>query len=312
VRIGSDAPEITGDRARIALTLSYRLRGMRRPFLTTRDLTARRTPAGWRVSSDRARREPLPWEVAAFRSTRARHVVLLTAPGVDPAPLRSRLGDAYRALARALPERALPSGVLVIAARDAAQAQRLAGRVARGVVALANASVVYGPAPALAVERVLAQRMIVIDSRWSVLPETERLSTLVHELTHSALNSTTSGRTPPWLAEAVALHVSGDDRAAEARLRAAGAAASTRLSRLCSPGSIYRLNGREQRAAYAAASGAAEAIVARYGMKGLLRLYAAFNDPALDGGTCAETTDRALRRTLHISLAALEAAIARR
>jgi hypothetical protein len=292
--------------------MSYRVRGMRRPFLTSRELTARRTPAGWRVSSDRARREPLPWEVAAFRSTRAPHGVLLTAPGVDPAPLRSSLRDAYRVLDRGLPERALPSGVLVIAARDAAQAQRLAGRIAHGVVALANASVQYGPAPALAVERVLAERTIVIDSRWSALPESERLSTLAHELTHTALNSTTSGRTPPWLAEAVALHVSGDDRTAEARLRATGAAASRRLRQLCSPRSIYRLNGREQRAAYAAASAAAEAIVARDGMKGLLRLFAAFNDPALDGRTCSETTDRALRRTLHISLAELEAAIAGR
>ena len=149
------------------------------------------------MSSDVARRERLPWEVAAFRATRTSHVVLLTPPGVDPAPLRAGLDDAYRALGRELPGRKLPSGVLVIGARDAAQARRLAGRVARGVVALANASVQFGPAPALAVKRVLAERMIVIESRWSVLPEAERLSTLVHELTHTALNRATSGRTPP-------------------------------------------------------------------------------------------------------------------
>ena len=85
-----------------------------------------------------------------------------------------------------------------------------------------------------------------------------------------------------------------------------------KLRELCSPNSIFRLNGREQGAAYAASSGAAETIVERYGTKGLLRLYAAFNDPAIDGRTCSATTDRALRRTLHLSLAELEASVAGR
>ena len=312
VRVVSDELDITGDHAQIALTLSYRVRGMSRPFLTARSLTARRTSAGWRVSRDAARREPLPWEVAPFKATRAPHLVLLSPPGVDAARLRSGLSGAYRELESALPQRELPRSVLVIAARDASQAEQLAGRIARGVVALANASVQFGPKPALAVERVLAERMIVIDARWSELPASERQSTLVHELTHTALNTATSGRTPPWLAEAVALHLSGDDRAAEARLRAAGAGASVGLRELCRPNSIFKLDGREQGAAYAASSGAAEVIVALRGTKGLLRLYEAFNDPAIDGRTCVATTDRALRRTLDMSLAELEAAVAGR
>jgi len=178
------------------------------------------------------------------------------------------------------------------------------------VIALANVSVHYGPPPALAVSRVLSERMVVIDSRWRRLRAPERLSTLVHELTHTALNTATSGRTPPWLAEAVALHVSGDDRAAEARVRVSSAAGSVELRKLCRPNSIFKLDGREQGAAYAASSGAAEAIVQRHGTKGLLRLYDAFNDPAIDGRSCVATTDRALRRTLGMSLAELEAAVA--
>jgi len=314
VRVVSDELDITGDDARIAQTLSYRVRGMSRPFLTARRLTARRTSAGWRVTRDAARREPLPWEVAPFKATRANHLVLLSPPGVDAARLRSGLSGAYRELESALPQRELPRSVLVIAARDASQAGQLAGRIARGVVALANASVQFGPKPALAVERVLAERMIVIDARWSGLPASERQSALVHELTHTALNTATSGRTPPWLAEAVALHLSGDDRAAEARLRAAGAGAGAGvgLRELCRPNSILKLDGREQGAAYAASSGAAEVIVARRGTKGLLRLYGAFNDPAIDGRTCVATTDQALRRTLDMSLAELEAAVAGR
>ena len=70
----------------------------------------------------------------------------------------------------------------------------------------------------------LSQRMMVIDSRWSTLPEAERQATLVHEMTHTALDPDTSGRTPPWLVEGVAMYVSGDDRSEEARLRAGGAA----------------------------------------------------------------------------------------
>ena len=106
--------------------------------------------------------------------------------------------------------------------------------------------------------------------------------------------------------------MSGDDRAEDARLRAASSAGGTRLRGLCTQRSILELDGREQGAAYSASSGAAEAIVERHGTRGLFRLYAAFNDPAIDGRTCAATTDRALRRTLGMSLVELEAAVAGR
>jgi hypothetical protein len=259
---------------------------------------------------DVPRAEPLPWEVAPFEVTRAPHVVLLTPPGVDPAPLRDGLVQAYREIRRDLPARDLPRSVLAIGARDAAQTERLAGRIAGAIVALANVRVVYGPGPALAVRRVLAQRMIVVVSRWSTLPSDERQATLVHEMTHTALNPDTSGRTPPWLVEGAAMYVAGEDRAEEARLRAAGAGPSVELRRLCKPDSIFRMNAREQGAAYAASSGAAAAIVARSGTKGLFRLYDAFNDSKLDGRTCAAMTDRVMRRTIGMSLAELDAAVA--
>jgi hypothetical protein len=129
-------------------------------------------------------------------------------------------------------------------------------------------------------------------------------------MTHTALNPDTSGRTPPWLIEGVAMYVSGDNRAEEARLRAAGAAASTTLRRLCRPNSIFRLTGSAQGAAYAWSSGAAEAIVARRGTEDLFRLYDAFNDSKFDGPSCAAIADRVMRRTIDMSLAELEAAVA--
>ena len=99
-------------------------------------------------------------------------------------------------------------------------------------------------------------------------------------------------------------------RAEEARLRAAGAAASMTLRRLCRPNSIFRLTGSAQGAAYAWSSGAAEAIVAQHGTEALFELYDAFNDPELDAQGCAATTDRVMRRTIDMSLAELEAAVA--
>ena len=46
--------------------------------------------------------------------------------------------------------------MLVIAARDGAQAEQLDGGHRRGVVAMANVAVDYGPRGALEVQRVLA------------------------------------------------------------------------------------------------------------------------------------------------------------
>jgi hypothetical protein len=302
--------QTSGDRATAKVLLSYRVRGMSRPFRTIRRITARKTgEEEWRVTSDRPRREPLPWEVAPFRAVRTRHVVLLVAPGVDAGPLRSGLEDAYREIRRDLPRRDLPRSVLVIAARDHRQAERLAGRIAKGVVALANVSVEWGPPPAMRVARVLAQRMIVIDSTWRAQDAFGRQSTLVHEMTHTALDPDTSARIPPWLVEGVAMHVSNDDRTAEASARAAGAGPTIRLSAISKPASIFRLRGREQAAAYAAASAAAEVIVDRHGTRGLFRLYDAFNDSKIPGRPGAKTTDRVMRRTLGLPLAELQAAI---
>jgi hypothetical protein len=309
VRLVADELETDGARAEAVVTMSYRMRGMRRPFYTRRELVLRKRSVGWRVARDAPRAESLPWEVAAFEVTRAPHVILLADPGVDSGPLRDGLVRAYREIRRNLPARDLPRNVLVIAARDDAQAERLTGRIAPGVIALANVRVDLGPAPAVEVERVLEQRLIVIDSRYRTLPPEEQDSTLVHEMTHTALNPDTSGRTPPWLIEGVAMYVSSDDRSAEARLRAAGAGPATTLRRLCRPNSIFRLSGSAQGAAYAWSSAAAQAIVAQRGTEDLFRLYDAFNDSRLYGRTCAKMTDRVMRRTIDLSLAQLEAAV---
>ena len=151
--------------------------------------------------------------------------------------------------------------------------------------------------------------MVVVDSRLSTLPPDARQGVLVHEMTHTALNPDTSGRAPAWLIEGVAMHVADEDRSEDARLLAAAGDGKS-VRELCGRDAIIRLRGSASNAAYATASGAVEAIVERRGTKGLFRLYEAFNDQAFDGRTCAVTMNRVLRRTIGMSIAQLDAAVA--
>ena len=247
---------------RPAVTMSYRVRGMSRPFYTERKLVARKEPAGWRVTRDVARHEPLPWDVASFKATRVPHVVLLTPPGVDAAPLRDGLADALPrdppqpagarpAAQRARDRRARPGAG---GAPDRPDRPRRAwrSRTSRSSSARRRRS---------RSERVFAQRMIVIDSRWRTLPAAERQATLVHEMTHTALDPDTSGRTPPWLAEGVAMYVSADDRVRGGAAARRGRGAEREAARAVQAEVDLPPHGEEQGAAYAASSGAAYAIV---------------------------------------------------
>ena len=107
----------------------------------------------------------------------------------------------------------------------------------------------------------------------------------------------TSGRTPAWLVEGVAMYVSGDRRAAPA---------DRSLAPLSQPGAIARLSGTAQARAYAASSAAAFAIVDRWGDKKLLGLYDAFNDASLRGKPGPRLVNRALKRELGATLRDLQ------
>jgi hypothetical protein len=236
-------------------------------------------------------------------------VVLLAPRGVDSRQLLPGLTRAYRDIRRDLPRRDLPPGVLVIAARDRAQTERLAGPVGPRIVALANVSVKWGFAPAFEVRRVFAQRMIVVVSRWRLMPAAERQKTLAHEMTHTALDPDTSGRTPAWLVEGVAMYVAGEDLTAEASAGAAGGGLSVDLRDISGPNAIGRLRGQEQEDAYAISSAAANEIAKRHGSTGVFALHDAFNK-AIGGRPGAETTDKVLRSALGMSLGQLDRAVA--
>ena len=289
--------------------LGYRVRGVPGRFITRRRLVVVRTPAGWRVRRDRPVRDAPPWEAGAFTAWSARRALVLAPRGFDAVAVTTAAASAYAKVRQRLPGRRVPQRVLVVVAGDLGQARTLLGtaRGPEGLSALAD-SVVTESGPALRVRRVLSQRLLVLADRWAELDAEGRERVLAHELVHVALAPTTSGRVPAWLLEGVALHLSGDDRRAEARARAAGGRRG-RLARLSRPGAIGGLSGEAQTAAYVTASAAAETIVARVGVRGLLTLYDAFGDESIPGPPGPRLTDRVLRRTLGGSLAQLERAI---
>jgi len=201
---------------------------------------------------------------------------------------------------------------LVVVAGDATMAREMTTGI-RGVATLAaiSDSAVREQGPADRVVQVASQRLLVVWPAFSPLDAEGRARVVAHELTHAALASRTSGRTPGWLVEGIALYVSGDRRVGAAARYVAGDAG--RVSRraltligLSAPGSIGRLGGDGQSAAYAYSSAAAFYLTERFGRKRFLRLYAAFNDPDLTEPTGAELTAAAVRRTLGLSLLELE------
>jgi hypothetical protein len=201
---------------------------------------------------------------------------------------------------------------LVVVAADAAQARQMTTGI-RGVATLAaiSDSAVREQGLADRVVRVASQRLLVVWPAFAPLDPDGRRRVVTHELTHAALAGRTSGRTPGWLVEGIALYVSGDRRVGDAaRLVAGDAAAVSRraltLTGLSAPGAIGRLGGEGQSAAYAYSSAAAFYIVERFGRKPFLRLYDAFNDPELTEPEGAELTAAAIRRVLGIGLLELE------
>jgi hypothetical protein len=108
------------------------------------------------------------------------------------------------------------------------------------------------------------------------------------------------------------MYVSGDRRADEAASldHAATTASAARralaLQALSKPGAIARLGGEGQAAAYAYSSAAAFYVAEHYGTRRLFRLYDVFNRESLKGKPGAELADRAVRRTLGVTIAQLD------
>jgi hypothetical protein len=285
----------------LRVTHEYAFAGIRGAYRTTQRLRAVRTDDGWRIRSDLGERGLPPWEVTAFSARRTRHFMVLAPPGVAVDDLLTTLESGYDRMRTLLTRGNLRRRYLVVVAADAAQARELTVQI-RGVQALAAISdaAIREQGPEREVAAVMSLRLVVVWPAFALLTAEGRSRVITHELTHAALAGATSGRTPAWLAEGVALYVSGDRRLAPP---------DPDLAALSQPDAIALRTGDEQAAAYAASSAAAFAIAERFGRRRLLALYDAFGKPSLKGDPGRRLVDRALRRQLGIGLAELEASL---
>ena len=297
VELEAASLDLSGRRATVRVSERYGIVGVRGRFQSTERLDLVRAAGRWRVARVRGGRGRPPWEVARFAERRTRHFVVLAPAGAPAGDLPATLESGYDAIRAHLQLGRLRHRYLVIAASDPAHARALTSRI-RGLESLAAISdaTINERGPARAVSKVVSLRLLVVSSAFNGLTAEGRRRTIAHELTHAALAGSTSGRTPAWLVEGVAMYVSGDRRSAPP---------GANLAALSKPYAIARLTGQAQARAYAASSAAAFAIVDRFGARRLLALYDAFNDPSLAGRPGPRLVDRALRRELGIRLADL-------
>jgi hypothetical protein len=314
VRLTADRIDVEGGRAVLAVRASYAVARVRGRFAAPRTLRATRTGRGWRIRSETSRRRRHPWEVAPFTARRSEHFTVLVPATLATDGLAGALEAGYARMRDVLSGR-LRRRYLVVVAADASQARRMTAGI-RGVATLAAISdtAVSQQGVAERVVAVASQRLLVVWPAFAALAADERERVVAHELTHAALARQTSGRTPAWLTEGVALYVSGDDRAAIAAelVRGGARGRAVTLTGLSRPDAIGRLGGDGQTAAYAYSSAAAFYIAERFGRRRFFALYHAFNDESLDGPAGAALAGRAVRRALGISLSALERDLRRR
>jgi Peptidase MA superfamily len=312
VALHVDSADVSGRSATLKVRAIYGVRGVRGTFATTRRLTARRTSAGWRVRSESTLRERHPWELGRVEARRSKHFVVLAPRGLAIDVLTSALEGGYARMGVVLKKPRLRDRYLVVVAGGIEAARSLTESI-RGVESLAAISdaEVQETGSAQRVSSVVSQRLVVVWPPFSALDADGQQRVVTHELTHAALAGVTSGRTPAWLIEGIALYVSGDERVSDASRYLAGEAhgrarRALSLRALSKPDAIARLSGDGQAVAYAYSSAASFYLAERFGRRRFLKLYNVFNDEALPGHAGAATTSRAVRRTLGISLATLQ------
>ncbi len=285
---------VRGRRARIRARLSYRVRGVRGDFGTPRTFVARRRGGRWRIDGAAGARDAEPWEVDDYMRASTPHFVVLTPR--DIAPPAEALEAGYERLRTALRNSALRRRYLAVVVRDPAHARAITRRIAglENLTALTDTQI--GPGP-----RIASQRLIIVNSAFADGTFEDQQTIVTHELTHAVLAASSTGRTPAWLIEGIALFVSADDRRAEY----AALPVVPTLAALSTPYAIARLSGEQQRAAYATSSAVAFTIAERYGRGALLSLHRAFARSGPHRGS-AGYSDRILRRVLGTGIDALQ------
>ena len=256
VELAVDSADVSGRRARLAVRSLYGIRGVRGTLRRrARRVTAVRTAAGWRVRSESSRRERHPWEVGPYAERRSRHFVVLAPRGldIDAAGLTAALESGYARMGeRAARGRGCAGATSSSSPAARPRRARSPTRI-RGVERPRGAHGHRGPrgrAPRGGSTAVPRSGCSSSGRRSARSTPTGAGAIVTHELTHAALAGVTSGRTPAWLLEGMALYVSDDRRVGEAGAsslaargdrRARGAALT--LAGLSRPDAIARLDG---------------------------------------------------------------------
>jgi hypothetical protein len=315
----SRSTQIDGDRAVLNVETIYSFSGVRSLFVKHARVTAKKTPEGWRVTHDRARGVRAPWELGRYTVHRSRHFLALSPHGLRVGSLMSDLEHGRTEQHHGLPSARPPGRMLVLVTRGTSDARALTRdvRALGSLTAMAEAEVTFrGPARRVTV--ISGQRIVVFWRSYGGRPTQERRMVMAHELTHAALARRTTGRTPAWLVEGIAMYASGDQRAGDAGALLSGARlkvaseqpAADRvmsLAHLARPRAMNRLSTIPLAVAYSFASAAAYAIAEKHGRAGLVRLYKAFNDESIHGHAGARLDSRVTRHVLHESLSSVQA-----
>jgi|tagenome__1003787_1003787.scaffolds.fasta_scaffold20940053_2 hypothetical protein len=318
LKLSARTTDVTGNRAVVGVLTTYAFKGIDTPYYKRSRVTAVRTAAGWRVVSEQARGVEAPWEVGRYTPRYSPHFVALAPRGLNVGSLMTDLEEGRAEMRRALPGVAPPARLLVLVSRGTGETRALTRdvRTLGSLTALAEARLGYY-GPALRVNRISGQRVLVLWRQYGQRSTKERRLVIAHELTHAALARRTGGRVPPWLVEGIAMYASHDQRAAEAGALLSGAvledtsqqrAAKRALSltALARPNALERLKPIPLSVAYSYASAAAYAIAAKHGRAGLLRLYDAFDDQSIRGRLGGRLEDGVMRMALHESLSQVQ------
>jgi hypothetical protein len=311
--------QVSGGHAVLHVQTIYGFSGVHSLFVKHSRVTAVKTAQGWRIARDRALGVKAPWELGRYTVRHSRHFLALAPKGLHVGGLMSDLEHGRAEQRRGLPGAHPPGRMLVIVTRGSRDTRALTRHVRTlgALTALAEAQLSMR-GPARKVSAITGQRILVLWSAYGGHPARERRMVIAHELTHAALAWKTTGRTPAWLVEGIAMYASGDQRSGDAGALLAGAQlriASEQgaaehvlsLSRLSGANAMSRLSTIPIAVAYSFSSAAAYAIAARHGRSGLLRLYDAFNNARIRGRASARLDDKVLRHTLHESLRSVQA-----
>ena len=143
--------------------------------------------------------------------------------------------------------------------------------------------------PAQRVTDLSGERIFVLWRSYGNRSATERQKVIAHEMVHAALAKRTSGRTPPWLYEGIAMYASGDDRSGDAGALISGRGVlATAPSRGAAKAAMSLTKLSNPRALQKHVAGVADVRLLvlvrgrlrdrrKHGDKALLRLLTAFN-----------------------------------